>query len=175
MATLREMHPLRLRKIWKKSFTRMVSMAALAAVLSAVGYFILRALVNKDPFAGEMVASPALYQVLGGWVLLMAILVFYAPFYEYLYFIYYFYDMDERNVIIRKGIFTKREVTLPFKKITDVYMDQDVPDFILGLYDVHISTPTVESGLFAHIDGVDKKGAVAIRKLILDAIQKSES
>lgn len=78
--------------------------------------------------------------------------------------------MDDRNVIIRKGIIAKREITLPFSKITDVYVDQDVTDVVLGLYDIHISTPTAESGKFAHIDGLNKKGAMEIKKLVLERV-----
>jgi len=98
--------------------------------------------------------------------------IFSSPFYEYLYYRYYHYDMDDRNVIIRKGIISKREITLPLSKITDVYVDQDVTDVVMGLYDIHISTPTQESGKFAHIDGLNKKGATEIKKLVLDKVHQ---
>ena len=47
-------------------------------------------------------------------------------------------------------------------------------DFFLGLYDVHIATPTAESVGFAHIDGVNKVGAMKLKKLILEAIKESQ-
>jgi uncharacterized membrane protein YdbT with pleckstrin-like domain len=109
-----------------------------------------------------------LFSILVTWILS-------SPFYELLYYLNYHYDMDDRNVLIRKGIVAKREITLPFSKITDVYVDQDVADVVLGLYDIHISTPTVESGRFAHIDGLNRKGATEIRKLILDHVHSYTS
>ena len=68
-----------------------------------------------------------------------------------------------------------QEITLPFSRITDVYVDQDMFDVFFGLYDVHISTPTQESGLFAHIDGVNKAGSQELRQMILDRINRSET
>ena len=80
--------------------------------------------------------------------------------------------MDDNNIIIRIGVFAKKEITLPFEKITDVYVDQDLLDVIFGLYDVHISTPTFQSSQYAHIDGVDKEGSQKLRKMILEKINK---
>ncbi len=70
-------------------------------------------------------------------------------------------------MVIRKGVITSRETTLPYTKIQDVYMDQDLLDRIFGLWDVHVSTPTVTSGVEAHLDGVNRKNAVALRDAIL--------
>jgi membrane protein YdbS with pleckstrin-like domain len=84
----------------------------------------------------------------------------------------YFYDMDASNIVIRKGVFAQKEITLPFSRITDVYVDQDVLDAVFGLYDVHISTPTQQSGAFAHIDGVDKAGSQLLRTMILDGMNE---
>ncbi len=105
----------------------------------------------------------------------LAVFVLWHPFYQYLYFKTYFYDIDEQNVIIRKGVISKKEITMPFAKITDVYLDRDIGDVILGLYDIYLSTPTAESGLFAHIDGVNKQGSIELRKLILEQVNKKQS
>ena len=105
---------------------------------------------------------------------------FHSAFYQpaaptnYLYYLTYFYDVDQKNLIIRKGVVTKREMILPFAKITDVSVDQDVMDVMLGIYDVHISTPTVDSGQFAHIDGLNRRGAQEVRQLILDMINQTQ-
>ena len=104
------------------------------------------------------------------WLLLVFLLILSRTLYEILYFVTYHYDTDDKNVMVRKGVLTKREITLPFSKITDVYVDQDIADVALGLYDVHISTPTAESGRFAHIDGLNKAGSARLRKLILDKV-----
>ena len=104
---------------------------------------------------------------------LCALLILAHPLYQYLYFRAYFYDFDNQNVLIRKGVISKKEITMPFAKITDVYVDRDFGDVILGLYDLYLSTPTSESGVFAHIDGLNKKGSTELRRLILDQVNKS--
>ncbi|MFN8392142.1 MAG: PH domain-containing protein [Bdellovibrionota bacterium] len=168
---LRTQIPLQKRKILKKTFNSLIKIVVFCLLVSGFMYSCL---------AGEMGSVPdriAEHKVLVvfGWILVMAALIAGRLVYQILYFITYFYDMDEHNVVIRKGVLTKREITLPFSKITDVYVDQDIADVALGLYDVHISTPTVESGVFAHIDGVNKAGSVRIRKMVLDAVNRASN
>lgn len=67
-----------------------------------------------------------------------------------------------------------RETILPYEKLQDVYVDQDVFDRIFRLYDVHVSTATFMSGFEAHIDGVNKENAEAIREIILENIRKNK-
>ncbi len=90
--------------------------------------------------------------------------------YPLFYFLTYYYDIDANNVVIRKGVLARREITLPYARITDVYLEQDMLDVLLGLYNVYISSPTVESGKFAHIGGLNKEGARIIRERILSGI-----
>jgi membrane protein YdbS with pleckstrin-like domain len=78
--------------------------------------------------------------------------------------------MDEKNLVVRKGVIAQREITVPFKRITDVYVEQDLLDVFLGLYDLHISTPTVESSHSTHIDGLNRAGATRLREIILSRI-----
>jgi uncharacterized membrane protein YdbT with pleckstrin-like domain len=82
----------------------------------------------------------------------------------------YFYDLVDGNLIIRKGVFSKNEITLPVSRIQDVYVDQDVFDRIFGLYDVHVSSATVISANLSHIDGVNKENAQALKSLIISKI-----
>ncbi len=164
--TLRDRIPLQRRKILKKSLGSMIKILAASIVLSALFLGLV---------FGEQIFTPSIWNgdqwsLILGWLVLVLLLAFNKMIYEWFYFLTYFYDMDEKNVIIRKGVITKREITLPFSKITDVNVDQDLFDVFLGLYDLHISTPTVDSGVFAHIDGLNKKGSTTLRKLILDKI-----
>lgn len=92
--------------------------------------------------------------------------------YEIYYLKYYFYDLVGKNLIIRKGVFSRNEITLPINRLQDVYVDQDVLDRIFGLYDVHVSSATVISGNLSHIDGLNKKNSESIKKLILSGIHK---
>ncbi len=90
-----------------------------------------------------------------------------AYFYEYLYFRRYFYGMGKDVLVIRKGVFTLGETTLPFERIQDVFIDRDVLDQALGLYDLHVSTATIQSGLNANIDGLSFEGAEGLKRVLL--------
>jgi uncharacterized membrane protein YdbT with pleckstrin-like domain len=52
-----------------------------------------------------------------------------------------------------------------------VYVDQDIWDRILGIYDVHIATATQTSGIEAHIDGVSFENAEGLKNLLLQRIK----
>lgn len=136
--------------------------------------YLVEAFLNGD-FGGDptRIAQNAVGIRMVWYGLLFGIL-FHTVIYEFLYWWTYYYDVDEFNVVIRKGVVTKKEVNLPFSRITDVYVDQDALDFMLFLYDVHISTPTQESGEFAHIDGLSKADAQKLKKLILERVNHSE-
>ena len=172
MSTLRERIPLRRRKILKKSLLKIVITSVVAAIITLGLVLLLDYLVNNVGSGARELLEDKGDGILIAWFVLIGILICTSPFYQYLYFRKYFYDVDEQNLIIRKGVIATREITLSFKKITDVYVDQDIFDWIFGLYDVHISTPTAESGKFAHIDGVDKAGAQEIKKLILEHLNR---
>ncbi len=64
----------------------------------------------------------------------------------------------------------RRELTVPYQRIQDVYVDQDVLDVIFHLYDVHISTATDMSSVEAHIDGLSSTNARIIRDKILERV-----
>ena len=169
--SLPERIPLQKRKVVKKSIGGTIGLLFVGGLLSALfaGFF----------YAGEADLPPMLLALRP--TLLIVLLVFFGlllcwnPVYQYFYWKRYFYDMDEKNIVIRKGVIAQKEITLPFTRITDVYVDQDVFDVLFRLYDVHMSTPTEQSGLFAHIDGVDKEGSVELRRMILERINKEES
>lgn len=174
MTTLRQRVPLRKRKIFKKSIGGILKRLPVAALVTVVFLVAIDFIAEwNDPIGMRMRDQQPYWRFfwfvgVGGWLFAQMI-------YEILYFLTYFYDADDTQIVIRKGVLTKKEVTLPFAKITDVYVDQDLFDVALGLYDLHISTPTVESGLFAHIDGIDKAGSQHVKKLILDKIQVAGS
>ena len=161
MAALRETIPLQKRKIFKKSLSVFILVPVCASLVLLIPSVF--GLCPKNPIV----------LILGA--LLSIACFFIIPLYQYFYFKRYFYDIDENNIVIRKGVITQKEITLPFSRITDVYVDQDFFDVLFGIYDVHISTPTQESGLFAHIDGIDKKGSEQLKKMILDKINKTNT
>lgn len=94
--------------------------------------------------------------------------------YQTVYFKTYFYNITDKLLVIRKGVLAPREITVPFDRIQDIYLDQDVVDNMFNLYDVHISTATAESTARAHIDGVDRHTAEQLRELILQKMQEAK-
>ena len=66
------------------------------------------------------------------------------------------------------------ETILPFEKLQDVYLDQDLFDKVFGLWDLHVSTATFMSGYHAHIDGVTITNGEEMREMLMDKI-KSKS
>lgn len=172
MTSLRHQIPLRRRKILKKSLGPTTIKLIVAVIVTLVFFWIY------DLFAsGEGRVAAGLrakqFSIMWVWILCVFGWALSALIYEILYYVNYYYDIDENNVVIRKGVIVKKEITLAFSKITDVYVDQDALDVVFAIYDVHISTPTVASGEFAHIDGVDRKGATILRDMILERINKS--
>ncbi|MCO6429708.1 MAG: PH domain-containing protein [Deltaproteobacteria bacterium] len=160
---LRQLVPLRFRKIFKKCFWSVTVVCLLWGVASV---FVLKHLSQQN--------EDVLRQGWAAWIALLLLGLLWATGVQLIYFIRYFYDIDERSIIIRKGVIAQSEVTLPFSKITDVYVDQDLLDVFFGLYDVHFSSPTQSSGKAAHIDGVDKRGAVLIRGIVLERIHRED-
>ena len=87
----------------------------------------------------------------------------------------YFYDFVKNTLVIRKGVFSSAEISLPIKKLQDVYVDQDVLDRVFGLYDIHVSSATIASGWLAHIDGINKTNADKIKKILIEKIHNHGS
>ena len=157
---LRRIIPLQPRKVIKKSFWGLLVVLFAWTIASfAMWHFWL---------STESIEK--MRTVWTNWALVLLVLILWRTGYHILYFFSYSYDVDEKNIHIKKGVVAKKEITLPFAKITDVYIDQDILDVIFGLYDVHFSSPTEQSGRFAHIDGIDRRGAVQLRALVLDRI-----
>ena len=169
---LRKQYPIQKRKIFKRSFLSMSKALIGSAILVGITFFLIWLSVGGDEekFIDRIGLFHEPILVVGG--ILLVWIVWY-PIYQFLYFTSYYYDMNEYNLFIRKGVTSKREITIPLSKITDVYLEQDTFDIFLGLYDLYFSTPTTESLKFAHISGLNKKGARKIKSMILDHIHKT--
>ena len=110
-----------------------------------------------------------IFFLLGGLVM-AAILFSFSAWYFRVYIRTYFYDAGDGYLTIRKGVFTPSEIHVMYQKIQDVYVDQDLFDRIMGLYDVHIASATATSGIEAHIDGVDAATADSLKNFLLSSI-----
>ncbi len=91
-------------------------------------------------------------------------------FYVKAYIRRYYYAGEDKYITIKKGVFAPAEIHVQYQKIQDVYVDQDIVDRILGLYDVHIASATAASAIEAHIDGVEKAAADGLKAFFLNKI-----
>ena len=105
-------------------------------------------------------------------VIILVLLIYVNYAYQKWYFDFYFYDLAADYIVIRKGPITPREITIPYERIQDVYVDQDLFDRFFGLYDVHLSSATASSGMEAHIDGVEKTAADGLRAALLKTVSE---
>ncbi len=102
----------------------------------------------------------------------MFIMIFLIYLYQRWYFAVYFYDLTQDYIVIKKGPITPQEITIPYERVQDVYVDQDLLDRIFRIYDVHLSSATVSSGMEAHIDGVEKPAADGLRAMLLQTVSE---
>ncbi|MCX8163736.1 MAG: PH domain-containing protein [Candidatus Micrarchaeota archaeon] len=91
--------------------------------------------------------------------------------YHYLHYRRYYYDLDKEYLIIKEGVITYSETTIPYYRIQDVYIDQDPLDQIFGLYDLHVATASGQSSVNAHIDGLNYENAQKVKMEILKRLK----
>ena len=166
ISSLQQQFPLSPRKFWKKFIQKIFGFIFLSLVFSGVITLFRFSLdITSSNGAGKI----ALFMGFGTVIFFLLFAVPYA-IYLRIYIRRYYYSVDEHFLTIKKGVFAPTEIHVQYQKIQDVYVDQDVLDRIMGLYDVHIASATVSSGMEAHIDGVDKVGAEGIRDILLKQI-----
>jgi putative membrane protein len=158
----RKAFPLSEKKIIKKTLT-----GTLALVIILLVIYVVTFVTMKSNDASNWLS---LVTAVVGALLLLLIGTTYK--YQQWYFAVYYYEFAADYVVIRKGPITPHEITIPYERIQDVYVDQDLFDRFFGLYDVHLSSATVSSGLEAHIDGVDKEGMEGLRAALLETVKK---
>lgn len=166
-------YPLQFRKIWKKIIV--IDLAATPQGKKLWRSIILSILALGGVYTVLSLATPRAtplnpIALLAPIILPLLFLLLFTAIYEWLYIWTYYFDLHENFVVIRKGVMVRRELTVPYQRIQDVYVDQDVLDVIFHLYDVHISTATDMSSVEAHIDGLSSTNARIIRDKILERV-----
>lgn len=107
-----------------------------------------------------------------GLLILIGLLVAIVYCYQRWYYEVYFYDLTPDYIVIRKGPITPHEITIPYERVQDIYVYQDILDRLFGIYDVHLSSATISSGMAAHIDGVEKPAADGLRDLLMKTVNE---
>lgn len=168
-SAFQQQFPLSSKKFWKKLISRTFMILFGSIVLGVVsGMLISLLLVVQKPQNG---AGAFLWVSILMVVIFLALIVTLYGAYISAYIRRYYYDTSEQFLTIQKGVFAPTEIHVPYGKIQDVYVDQDVLDRIMGLYDVHIASATMTSGIEAHIDGVDARIAEELKNFLLNKIQ----
>ena len=162
MSKTRERYPLSIRKVIKKTMVSTISWIMTVVVL----YFF-------GALASNTYEAPDFMNPLTIGIIALSFLIFLIVYlYQKWYYAVYFYDLTPDYIVIKKGPITPQEITIPYERIQDVYVDQDLLDRIFRLYDVHLSSATISSGIQAHIDGVEKEAADGLRAELLKTVSE---
>jgi membrane protein YdbS with pleckstrin-like domain len=165
-STLQRQFPLSPKKLLEKVITKMFGLYLLVAIAAVV--IIISAAVSDYSMGSDVV------MILWGILIVMILVVFIITglytWYVKVYIRRYYYAGEENFITIKKGVFAPTEIHVQWQKIQDVYVDQDILDRIMGLYDVHIASATASSGIEAHIDGVNQQSAEGLKKFLLSKI-----
>ena len=167
MSKTREQFPLSMKKVLKKT----VANTLVISIILFITWSLLAVSISLSGGNNLGVISLITVGILGFIIFLVAVTYFYQKW----YYSFYYYDLTDDFIIIKKGPITPREITIPYERVQDIYVDQDLLDRIFGIYDVHLSSATVSSGAEAHIDGVEKQAADGLRELLLRTVQQKIS
>ena len=167
MSKTREQFPLSTKKVLKKTITGTVGW-----MLLLLFFYIMFALPMLAASAVNSSAGGLFGLITLGFLFLLVVVVVLTYLYQQWYYATYFYDLTPDYIVIRKGPITPREITIPYERVQDVYVDQDLLDRIFGLYDVHLSSATISSGMSAHIDGVEREAADGLRAVLLKMVSE---
>ncbi len=159
------------KKIIKKTLAGTVFLVATYIVALAV-YLFYPDIISQT-LSPVVVINSTIVIVLITFVIFLAVVL--NVLYHYVYYKAYYYNLREDVLVIRKGIVVPDEISIPYNRIQDIYVDRDVLDLIFGLYDVHVSSATTESGKDAHVDGVNYANAVKLKDMILEKVKNASA
>jgi len=161
-------YPLSPKKLTKKMLPTVIPTIIFSAIVGFFSAFMV--IILRNPSGGDFITPIVVLGTMLTIGLSIVILALYSWYFKSFIRSYY-YEGADNFITIRKGVFTPREIHVQYQKIQDVYVDQDLLDRIMGLYDVHIASATTSSGMEAHIDGVDGTTAEALKNFFLAKIQ----
>lgn len=86
--------------------------------------------------------------------------------YEQLARVACYYGIEDGHFVIARGIFIRERGSFPLARITDVYLESNIMNLLLGVRTLHLATPTMLSERFARIDGLPTRVAEALQRRI---------
>ncbi len=166
---LQQQFPLSPKKFTKKMINQIIPILFMDILFGGfAGAMIIAALLALKLLPDPMDPIVAVVGFLAYFVFIFIVLTFIYAWYIKVYIKRYYYSGEDHYITIKKGVFAPKEIHVQYQKIQDVYVDQDIIDRIMGLYDVHIASATAASGMEAHIDGVELQAAEGLKKFFLD-------
>jgi len=167
----REKYPLSENKIIKKTITSVFGMIFTFGFLALVFIFPVIGIITTLSTNSIGYLVEIFFNLIWLYPILFLIYIIAIYIYQKAYFALYYYNITEDYLVIKKGVFAPHEITIPWERIQDVYVDQDIWDRIFGLFDVHLSTATITSELSAHIDGVEQLAADGLKVILLEKVK----
>lgn len=79
--------------------------------------------------------------------------------------------INEDRLEITKGIVLRKRGSYPLSSITEVYVSQTWPELVFGLAKVDVATPAMRSGHVASIEGLERKTAEGLQRMLIDAAE----
>ena len=167
-------NPLSSKKLTKKILQQIFIIAIASAFIGGFAgvlayYAVIIFSGQADP--SQQSIAPSIFSAIAGAFFVFVCWMLIYVLYIKAYINRYYYDGSEDFLTIKKGVFAPTEIHVQYQKIQDVYVDQDILDRILGLYDVHIASATATSGIEAHIDGVDFAVSENLKNYLLNKIR----
>ncbi len=105
---------------------------------------------------------------------LLIILVAFPMFilYQWLYTNTYYYAFIEDSLVVKKGVLSTKEISLPFKKIQSVNTTQTIIERLFGLYKISVASLNSSSTIDTSIDGLRARNADNLRQDLIDVMGK---
>jgi membrane protein YdbS with pleckstrin-like domain len=178
-SALQQQFPLSSKKYWKKMINQIVPMLFADVFLGGMlGGVAIAIVISLGWLTDKNSSGNGIVIVVVTTIVLFIISIFAIHFGIYSWYIKtyikrYYYAGEENFITIKKGVFAPAEIHVQWQKIQDVYVDQDILDRMMGLYDVHIASATAASGIEAHIDGVDQASAEGLKNFLLSKVSNA--
>lgn len=159
--------PLSKKKIFKKSFG--LVLALFLALLVLIGFGMLVMFSNGDEKTVQQFSFAIVIAILVDIFAIGGVI-----YYQYLYYKLYYYNFEDDSAEIKKGVVSVSTGHVRYGKIQNIFVDQDIFDRILGLYDVHYETAGETSGNYSHVDGMEKENADKLKDFLMEKSRKQQ-
>lgn len=121
-------------KVFYYYLSRKTSVGILALVISIIAASNKSILISKLEILTPLeVSTTIISYFISGLFVLTAILLIFGLFMSWINYISCDFTLDENAFNIRRGFFTKREVSIPYRQIQNINIEQSISHKMLGL------------------------------------------